>query len=157
MTSKADFNAEEWQRVVEAPALAALRVVAADRGGTVRETLSMARAYRDAREHDREHGELLRELLASPPQLDPKELGSPADIGPHASQRVRAAIEILERKAEPADVEDYRRFVGEVAEVVARAHKEGGVLGIGGKEISPAEQSALEEIRAALGTPGAPA
>ena len=41
MTSKADFNAEEWSKLVEAPALVALRVIAADRGGKVRESLSL--------------------------------------------------------------------------------------------------------------------
>jgi hypothetical protein len=29
---------------------------------------------------------------------------------------------------------------------VARAHKEGGFLGIGGKEVSESEQAALDEI-----------
>ncbi len=33
---------------------------------------------------------------------------------------------------------------------VARAHKEGGFLGIGGKQISDSEQQALDEIAAAL-------
>jgi hypothetical protein len=42
-----------------------------------------------------------------------------------------------------------------VAQAVARAHKEGGFLGIGGKEISDAENQALDEISTALGTPPA--
>ena len=45
MTEKADFNAEEWSTLVEAPALVALRVIAAERGGTLRESLSLGRAY----------------------------------------------------------------------------------------------------------------
>jgi hypothetical protein len=38
-----------------------------------------------------------------------------------------------------------------LADTVARAHKEGGVLGIGGKEVSESEQAALDEIAAVLG------
>lgn len=38
----------------------------------------------------------------------------------------------------------------EVAGAVARAHKEGGVLGVGGKDVSPEEQAALDEIEAVL-------
>src|SRR3954464_1796297 len=71
MTRKADFNAEEWSTVAEGPLYAGLRVIAASRGGTVRESLAMGRVYKDART---QHGEseLLDELVASPPTLDPK-------------------------------------------------------------------------------------
>ena len=40
-------------------------------------------------------------------------------------------------------------------QAVAGAHKEGGFLGIGGKQISDAENQALDEISSALGTPPA--
>jgi hypothetical protein len=33
---------------------------------------------------------------------------------------------------------------------VAGAHREGGLLGVGGKEVSPEEQAALDEIEGAL-------
>jgi len=36
---------------------------------------------------------------------------------------------------------------------VAGAHKEGGFLGIGGKEVSDAENEALDELSMALGPP----
>jgi hypothetical protein len=38
----------------------------------------------------------------------------------------------------------------EVAEAAAKAHKEGGFIGIGGKEISPEEQVALDELQGIL-------
>ena len=50
MTAKADFNAEEWSTVVEAPVLAGMRVVSAGRGGTIRETLAMGKVYAAARQ-----------------------------------------------------------------------------------------------------------
>ena len=37
MTKKADFNAEEWAAVAEAPVLAGMRLVAASRRGTIRD------------------------------------------------------------------------------------------------------------------------
>ena len=43
---------------------------------------------------------------------------------------------------------EYKRFVFSLAEEVARAHKEGGFLGIGGTEISEREQAVLDEIAA---------
>jgi hypothetical protein len=42
-----------------------------------------------------------------------------------------------------------------VAQAAAAAHKEGGFLGIGGKQVSDAENQALDEISSALGSPPA--
>jgi hypothetical protein len=61
---------------------------------------------------------------------------------------LRDAVALLERKATPEEVEDYKRFVVTLAERVAAAHKEGG------EPVSQAERAAIDEIAAALGTPG---
>jgi hypothetical protein len=155
MTRKADFNAEEWSTVVEAPLYAAMRVISADRGGTVRETLALSRVYQEARAGHGE-SELLDELLKSPPSIDPDQIrGAGGNIGAVASERLREAVSILEAKAAPEDVDAYKRFVMTAAQAVASAHKEGGFLGIGGKQISDAENQALDEISRALGSPPA--
>jgi hypothetical protein len=151
MTHKADFNAEEWSTIVNGPLYAGMRVISADPGGTLRETVAMGRVYQDARQHHGE-SELLDELLKSPPSIDPdraREAGG--NIGAIASQQLREAIGILEAKATPSEVDAYKRFVMTVAQAVASAHKEGGFLGIGGKPISDAENQALDEISTALG------
>src|SRR4051794_29562713 len=93
MTGKADFNAEEWTTVVEGPLYAGMRVISADRGGTLRETLALSRVYQDARG---KHGDsaLLDELVKSPPSIDPdrvREAGG--NIAAVASDRLRAAME----------------------------------------------------------------
>ena len=44
----------------------------------------------------------------------------------------------------------YRRFVLGVAQAAAEAHKEGGFIGIGSKQISDEERVALDEIEAVL-------
>ena len=69
MTTKADFNAEVWASVVEAPLLAGMKLVAAERGGTLRESLAVGKTYAEAR---RQQGEspLLDEVVATPPGLD---------------------------------------------------------------------------------------
>jgi hypothetical protein len=155
MTRKADFNAEEWSTVVDGPLYAGMRVASADRGGTLREGLAMGRVYQDARSRQGA-SELLDEFVKSPPTIDADRLrNAGGDIGAVASERLRAAIGIVDAKATPAEVDDYKRFVMTVAQAVASAHKEGGFLGIGGKEISDAENQALDEISAALGPPPA--
>ena len=150
MTSKAAFNAEEWQTVVEGPVLAGLRVVAASRGGTIRESLAVAKVYAAAREKQ-DDSELLDALVASPPAVDAHEVRERGgDIATVSSDRLREALRLLSDKATPEEVEEYKAFVVEVARTAAEAHKEGGFIGIGGKPISEEEQAALDEIQTVL-------
>jgi|SRR5215207_2986514 len=149
MTTKADFNAEEWSRLSTAPAMTAMTVALADRGGVLRESMSMARAYAEARRDDA--SDLVREIVSTPPALDPTQLGNPADVTEQASARLREAVELLEQKGTSDEVADYKRFVTSVADTVAKAHREGGFLGVGGKDVSEREQAALDRIAATLG------
>ena len=48
MTGKADFTAEEWETVLEGPTSAGMAVITAERGGSFRESYSMAKAYLEA-------------------------------------------------------------------------------------------------------------
>jgi hypothetical protein len=155
MTRKADFNAEEWSTLVDGPLYAGMRVISAERGGRLRESLAMGRVYQEARGHHGE-SELLDELVKSPPSIDPERLREAGgNIALLATEQLREAIEILESKAMSSDVDAYKRFVMTVAQAVAGAHKEGGFLGIGGKQISDTENQALDEISTALGAPPA--
>ena len=89
---------------------------------------------------------LLQEVVSSAPQVDPSELKDRGALPQRAESAVREALALLEQKATPEEVEACRNFLLKVAETVARAHKEGGFLGIGGKEVSESEQAALDEI-----------
>jgi hypothetical protein len=145
MTGKADFTAEEWDLVAEGPTGAGLVVITASRGGTFRETFSMAKAYTEARA---EHGasELLDEIVSAKPEVDRSRHASPEELRSASLDRLREAVALLERKASPEEVDDYRRFVVTLANRVAEAHKEHG------ERVSDDEQRAIDEIRGALGT-----
>jgi hypothetical protein len=147
MTTKAAFNAEDWSVVTNAPFLTAMLVIAADRGGTVREAMAISRAYADARKEP--SGELLQAVLSTPPAIDPATAPrTPEDLRREAPATLRQAVGILERHATEDEVIAYKRFVFSLADTVARAHREGGFLGLGGTEISDHEQEALDEIAA---------
>lgn len=148
MTAKADFNAEEWEQLLEAPPSAGLVVVASDRGGSIKESISMAKAYAEARE---QHGEseLLDEIVSAKPEMDRSKHGSVEELKQHCLENVRNAIELLKAKATPEEVEDYRKFVLGLAQRVAEARKE-GFMGLSGERVSDAERAALTEIEAAL-------
>ncbi len=147
MTQKADFNAEEWTTLANAPALVGMLVIAASKGGTVRETVAARRAYTQAA--SKEPGDLMNALLTTPAALSAEERPkTPDDLRQVAPQTLRKAIAILESKGTDDEVVEYKRFVFSLADNVARAHKEGGFLGIGGTEVSDHEQAALDEIAA---------
>jgi len=147
MTTKAAFNAEEWSTLANAPALAALTVLAAHRGGSVRESLAAQRYYAEAA--SRQPGELLSAILATPATIDGgRRPTNPDELRALMTDTLRSAIASLERNATDEEVVEYKRFVYGLAEAVARAHKEGGFLGIGGTEISESEQAVLDAIAA---------
>ena len=149
MATKADFNAEEWATIVEGPMLAGMRVVRAERGGTIRESVAMGKVYTAARQAQGESG-LLDELVASPPSIDPQRLQAAGDLGAATTDRLREAVQLLDEKGSPEDVEAYKGFAVAVAQAAAEAHKEGGFVGIGGQPVSDKEQKALDEIKAAV-------
>lgn len=144
MTGRADFTQEEWELVLEGPPSAGMIVVTAQRGGTFRESIAMAKAYVEAR---RQHGEseLLDEIVAAKPERDHTRYHSVEELKQHGLQHLRDAVELLERKATAEEVEDYRRFVLTLADRVANAHREGG------ETVSNAERAAIQEISASLG------
>jgi hypothetical protein len=145
MTGKSDFTPEEWKLVREGPPSAGMIVLTAQRGGTFRETFAMAKAYGEAR---KQHGEseLLDAIVSEKPEVDHTRYHSADELKQAGLQRLRDAIELLESKASPEEVDDYKRFTLNLADKVANAHREDGV------SVSPAERAAIEETAATLGT-----
>jgi hypothetical protein len=141
MTGKADFTPDEWDLIREGPPTVGMITLTAEKGGTFRETFALAKAYTDAR---KEHGdsELLDALVAERP--DVKRYGSPQELNDVGVQRLIEAVQLLEQKATPEEVAAYKKFVLDVAERVAEAHKEEGA------EVSDAERSAIDKISASL-------
>jgi hypothetical protein len=150
MTRKADFTDEEWEAVLKGPPSAGMIVITAQRGGTFRESFSMAKAYAEAR---KQHGdsELLDEIASTKPEIDHTRYHSAEELKDEALRHLREAVGLLEQKATPEEVDEYKRFVLTLVHRVAEAHKE-GFLGLSGERVSDAEQSAVAEIAEALGT-----
>jgi hypothetical protein len=148
MTGKADFTPDEWKLVLEGPPSAGMIVITAQRKGTIRETMAMAKAYTEARQ---QHGEseLLDEITSARPQIDHTRYHSADELRQHGLETVRQAVEVLEQKATPAELDDYRRFVLTLADKVANAHREGDTA------VSDAEHEAIAEISTSLGQPAA--
>ncbi len=144
MTGKSAFTEEEWQTVLEGPPVAGLLVLTAQRGGSFRESFAVAKAYAEVRQ---QHGEseLLDEIVSAKPEIDRHKYGSPEKLQQEGPKQLSDAVAVLQSKATPEEVEDYRSFVLSLAERVAAAHKEHG------EPISPPEQATIDQIEASLG------
>ena len=145
MTGKADFTQDEWKLILEAPPSAGLIVLTAQKGGTFRETIAMAKAYAEARG---EHGEseLLDEIVATKPEVDHTRYHSAEELREHGLGNLRNAVAVLKSKATTEELDDYRRFVLSLAGKVAAAHREHG------QAVSPHEAEAIQQLTEALGT-----
>lgn len=160
MAKKADFTAEEWQLLLGTPQIASLYLALASPSGPLGLAQEMVASTRgiieaiqsssgneliDAVAADfRERAEK-RERMAPPlePGRDPNEMKA------QCLQTCRDAAALLAQKA-PADAEAYKQWVYQAALNSANAAREGGFFGIGGEKVSEAEQTALQEIAAAL-------
>jgi hypothetical protein len=147
MTGKRDFTEAEWLQVLEGPPAAGVLVITAGRGGMLRETLSMAKAYGEARQRHGE-SELLDEIVAAKPKVDHTRYHSPQELSDSVLAHLRDAVALLQAKATPQELDDYKQFVVGLAEKVAAAHKEGhGAT----DAVSDLERAAIDSVVQALG------
>jgi hypothetical protein len=149
MTGKADFTDQEWETILEGPTSAGLIVSTAERGGSFRESFSLAKAYTEARATSGASG-LLDEVAQSKPKVDRARAGSVEELKEHYLGIIQEAVSLLETKASAEELEDYRRFTLSLAERVAGAKAEKG------QPVSEAERTAITEISSALGAGSAP-
>lgn len=144
MTGKSDFTEQEWETVLKGPPAAGLMVAAASKGGTWKESFAIAKSYTEAR---KQHGssELLDAIVAAKPQVDHHMFHSYEEVKQASVEHLQNAVGVLESKATPDELNDYRRFVLTLSDHVANAHREDGMAVSGG------EQAAIADITAALG------
>lgn len=149
MTGKADFTEEEWKLVLEGPPSAGLIVIASDRGGSIRESFSMAKAYTEAR---KQHGEsqLLDEIASAKPEMDHTRYHSPDELKQASLKHITDAVALLKSKASSEELDEYKKFILGLAQRVAEARKE-GFMGLSGDRVSDDEKTAIGEISGALG------
>jgi hypothetical protein len=164
MTSKTDFNDEEWTRLKRAPFVAGMAISLADPGGPIeaaKETSATLKTVRGAESGGR--GELVG-ALAQEVLEDAKHRKNPLG-GFRPSKGANAGVEILEElrevnrivsdKAEPDDAAAVREWLLEAAREAANAAKEGGFMGFRAERVSEGEQRMLDSLNEALAAPPA--
>ena len=143
MTTKDEFTPEEWTLILQGPASAGMMVLGAERGGSFRETMSIAKAYAEAHEKPGQSA-LLDEIVAAKPQVDHARFHSYEEFRDYALQHLSEAAALLKAKATEEELADYRAFILSLSERVASAHTEGA------EPISEGERTAIGMIEQAL-------
>ena len=107
----------------------------------------MAKAYAEARQ---QHGqsELLDAIVAAKPEVDRTHAHSPEELKEHYLANLRDAVALLDGKATPQELDEYKAFIVHLADKVARAHRESGRSE---DPISDTEKAAIATIVEALG------
>jgi len=164
MAKKADFTAEEWATLRDAPMLVSLSVATAGFSGllgSLKEAFAPAHAIVDAAKGN---NELLRnvcerqELTAAKDSVqsavkttDHKALAE--SLQTMAAAKASEAMAILKRKGAAGDLEAYRSFLADLTDRTAKAAKEGSFLGFGGEWVSEGERAVIARISKALEVP----
>jgi hypothetical protein len=159
---QAAFTAEEWTLLRIVPSFVTGGVSAADPSGilgSIKEATTGVMGMIESLQQGSKI-ELLGAMLADksrPEMPDLKALIGEgtreqriANIKSAVLMRIKEAADLVSRKATPEEAQAYKQMIIGVAEKTASASKEGGFLGFGGVRVSNAEQSFLNEVKAAL-------
>jgi hypothetical protein len=160
MPGKADFTTEEWKKIVAAAPMVGLAVTCASPNGpwgVMKEMLSMGMAMAEMLQKGTSNpliADLAADLKARESKPEPPQnLKDPEQCKDAALQHVRAVNEILDSRVKGPEADEFKRWLVTVAQRVAEAANEGGLLGFGGERISDAEKNVLRQIAFALGQP----
>jgi len=157
------FTFEEWDVLRQTPVWVGAAVSAAAPSGvwgTIQELNALVQATQETIERFGEQ-RLISDLMddmsllssqAEPAVQMPNKLTSAA-ARQRAVELCRKAAGILEQKASLQEASAYKQMLALIAQKVAQGAREGGVLGIGAQQVSPSEQTLLQELSDALGFP----
>jgi hypothetical protein len=162
MADKSTFTPDEWKLILESVMAAGLAVSAAEPSGLfglLREGFASSSTLVQAKA-DPNTNALIKAAVADfdtsegrsvvRDGLKEKLAGSPtAEIKEKCIQILQRTGALLDAKA-PADAAAFKGWLRLIAQHVAEAASEGGLLGFGGVKVSDAEKATLAEISSVL-------
>lgn len=158
MSDKEKFTSDEWMNLLKAPMLIAYAVSGSaqnKREDLVPEMAAVAEGVIEGEQRaakDSLLGAVITDILANADdevRVQTEKL-SPEEVKSRALNISRAVAASLAAKVSAEAAYEYKRWLLVVAEKVASAAKEGGILGFGGAQISPHEITTINEIGEAL-------
>ena len=157
MLTKNDFAESDWNTLRDTPYLVGLATLLAEPSGlgTIKESIAITMGIW---ENQASEIPLIRDLTsraemqAAQDSLKSRLTASRGEPSKNvmrdlALEHARSSIALLSGKADSQEIDAYRKLLYGVAEKVANASREGGILGFGGKAVSAAEQSFLDDLQ----------
>jgi hypothetical protein len=155
MTTKADFNEEEWARLGRAPLVAGMAISLADPGGpieAIKESNAALKTVVEAAQGSG-HGELVQAVAADFAERARKRQNPMAGFKPKGANageeildELRAVNALLVEKTTPEEADQFRDWLKTAAQRTATAAKEGGFLGFRAELVSEREQERLDRL-----------
>lgn len=159
MTTKSDFDEQEWARIVRAPLVAGMAITLADPGGPIeaaKESMASIKSATNPPSREQLLTEMALDIQAMTQQRhNPLKGFKPSGDRPAGDQIVeelRGVQELVTAKADPEEASAFGRWMVESAQAAADAAKEGGFMGFGAEQVSQREKDMLERVRAAVST-----
>jgi hypothetical protein len=157
MTTKSDFSADEWTRVLRAPFVAGLAITLADPGGPIeatKETVATLKAATNPPSREQLLAEVALEVQSMAQQrqhpLKGFKVTKESAPGEQVLEELRAVRGIVEEKATPEEAAAFEQWLVAAAQAAAEAAKDGGFMGIGAQLVSEREQAMLDQVRQAV-------
>lgn len=158
MTVKDKFTPDEWKSLLKAPMLAAYAVAGAapsKQDDFIREMAAVAEGVAEGEQRapqDSLLGAVIADIVANAEdeQRGQTERLSLDEVKSRALDTCRTVAALVETKVSAGEAYEYKRWVLVVAEKVASAAKEGGLLGFGGEQVSGSEIATINEIGEAI-------
>jgi hypothetical protein len=163
MADKSNFTKEEWALLLRSPMIAGMAITAADPSGLwglLKESFAGGSALTQAITVPQTNA-LVKSVVtdfshsegrsAACDGLTAKVFGSqPADVKTKSIESLRQVSTLLDTKA-PDDAAAFKGWLRQISQSTAEAANEGGgLLGLGGVQVSDAEKATLAEISSAL-------
>jgi hypothetical protein len=162
VTYETIFSDEEWSLLVGLPQSVMSAASAVEKNST-RHTLAESGAGLDAVSDGRASGNPLVEAIAKEmvfrvggdPELgeEPPVVVVPSDATTYVAEtlsRAKQASALLAEKVDEGEAGAYRHWLVTIAEQVVEAASSGGILGIGGEQVTAAEGAFVHQLSEAL-------
>lgn len=174
MSIKDNFSEDEWFLLSSTPAMIGAAMSAAAPSGVIGTVKEMTASMRGSVQGvaDYPDSELIAALLEkadnwedakekisdyrekAKSRLEAAQIKSREQLQQTVLADCAAAARLVDEKCNESDARIYKEWAVKIANKVAEAAKEGGILGFGGERISESESVLIQQIEQALGAPG---
>ena len=158
MSTKSDFTDQQWQMLLDTPALVGAATMVCSRSGlgTIKEVFALTRGLLDV-SHEYRENPLIQAVVEARTGAQSREWHDrfgDADVSEFENEVVAQCEQLSQLLAEVSstqEAEEFKSWVFSIGFRVAKAAAEGGFLGFGGERISSEEERLLARIAVALG------